>query len=100
MANRVVVRFARGRGPNAWDVTGAYRRYLRTPEVAEALFDLAAQIHADAGGDDAGFVLAKQERSGRRGTPRAAIIAGTFEAQQAEATERVLTRAFEKNRGS
>ncbi len=97
MAN-VRVRFARGKGPNAWDVEGAYRIFMRRPEIREALEKLAAKIHADAGGDEAGFALEVQESSGRRGVPRAAIIAATFEAREAEAVDRVLTRAIENNR--
>lgn len=95
-----IIRFARGQGPNAWDTRGAYRLFMRSPEVRKALEELAAKIHADAGGDAAGFKLEVQSASGRRGTPRAAIIAETFEAREAEATNRVLTRAFEKNRES
>lgn len=98
MAN--VIRFARGQGPNAWDTKGAYRIFMRQPAVLEALAELAAQIHADAGGDEAGFSLEVQPASGSRDTPRAAIIAATYEAREAEAVDRVLTRAFEKNRES
>lgn len=93
-----VIRFARGQGPNAWDTKGAYRIFMRQPAVQEAIAEIAAKIHADAGGDEAGFRLEVQAASGNRETPRAAIIAATYEAREAEAVDRVLTRAFEKNR--
>lgn len=99
MAN-VIVRFARGRGPNAWDVTGGYRRLMREPGVLAAMEELAAKIQADAGGEEAGFVVEVTERSGRRGTPRVAVIAATYEAREAEARDRRLTRAVEQNRES
>jgi hypothetical protein len=97
MAN-VVVRFARGIGPNAWDVNGAYQRFLRSPEIRAALEELGQKIHEEAGGDEAGFALEVQAESGRRGTPRVAIIAASYEAREAEAVDRVLTRAVENNR--
>jgi hypothetical protein len=87
-----VVRFT------GWRVRTGYREFMRSAEVRAALFETAAQIHEDAGGDAAGFVLQTQDSSGRRATPRAAIIAASFDAQKAEAENRVLTRAFEKNR--
>ena len=97
---RAAVWFARGIGKNAWDVNGGYRVLMRDARIRDALFQKAEEIHRDAGGNEAGFVLEVQEASGRRRTPRAAIIAATFEARQAEATDRTLTRAFEKNRES
>lgn len=81
-----------------WRVTTGYRELMRDAAVQKALFDLAAKIHEDAGGDAAGFVLETQTSSGRRSTPRAAIIAASYEAREAEATDRTLTRAFEQNR--
>jgi len=87
-----VVRFTK------WGVRTGYREFMRSPEIRDALFAKAAQIHEDAGGDEAGFVLQTQDSSGRRNTPRAAIVAASFDAQKAEAENRVLTRAFEKNR--
>lgn len=81
-----------------WNVRTGYREFQRQVAVEELLVEAGQRIADAAGGADAGMVVEVQSRSGRRQTPRVAVLTGTVEAQLAEATDRVLTRALDAGR--
>jgi len=79
-------------------VRTGYRDYMRTPEVETLLTDAGHRIADAAGGAEAGFEVDVTSRSGRRRVPRVAVVTATFEAKEAEARDRKLTRALDAGR--
>jgi hypothetical protein len=76
-----------------------YRDYMRESGVEQLLEDAGHRIADAAGGEDAGFVVDVQSRAGRRQVPRVSVRTATPEAMEAEAKDRVLTRALDAGRG-
>lgn len=69
---------------------------LMEKKAQEIADDATAAINGQGGRDD--FRVESQKESGRRRTPRTAVIAASVEANLAEGEKRVLTRAVEANR--
>lgn len=81
-----------------WNVRTGYREFQRQAAVRQLLEEAGQRIADAAGGAEAGMVVEVQERSGRRQTPRVAVLTGTVEAQLAEAQDRTLTKALDAGR--
>lgn len=79
-----------------WFRQGYYKFMQDNADAIAAAMEAKAEDIVAAAGD--GFEIDTTMRSGRRQTPRTAIIAATFEANDAEQRDRKLTRAVEANR--
>lgn len=80
-------------------VTTGYREYMRESGIEQIMEDAGHRIADAAGGEKAGFVVEVQPRAGRRQVPRVSVRTATPEAMEAEAKDRVLTRALDAGRG-
>ena len=83
-----------------------YYQFMRSAasEIAAGMQDIGQDIADEANrrvlgseGDD--FIVDVELVAGRRKVPRVGIVAATYAGNEAEQSERVLTRAVEANRG-
>jgi hypothetical protein len=88
-----------------WNRLGYYQ-FMRSAasEIAAGMQDIGQDIADEANrrvlgseGDD--FIVDVELVAGRRKVPRVGIVAATYAGNEAEQSERVLTRAVEANRG-
>lgn len=79
-----------------WNVRTGYREHMRQAAVLAALEAAGGRIAAAAGD---GVVVTSEAQSGKRSTPRVAVVAQSSEAMLNEATNRSLTRALDAGRG-
>lgn len=81
-----------------WHTMTGYREFQRQAAVVALLADAGRRIADAAGGEEAGFEVDVHVSAGARDVPRVAVIAASFEAKQAEAKNRTLTRALDAGR--
>jgi len=79
-----------------WNVRTGYREHMRQPAVLAALQAAGGRIAAAAG---EGVEVVSESSSGKRATPRVAVITETTEAILNEAQNRSLTQALDAGRG-